>query len=76
MKQKLRNIEIIPSKRQRPNLKKILIRTKFTSQENTENTPKVKKCKDKRCETCKKIVVCSQIEIDKQNKTLFDIKMK
>ena len=42
MKQKLSNIKIIPSKRQPPNLKKILIRAKFTSQENNDNAPKVK----------------------------------
>jgi len=44
-------MKIIRSKRQPPNLKKILARAKLTTQENIDNVPKVRKCNDKRCET-------------------------
>ena len=44
------------------------------SENGINSTPKVTKCNDERCETCKQIVVCSQVVINKPNKTLFNIK--
>ena len=74
LKNKIENTKIIPSKRQPQNLKRILTRAKFTSENRIDSKPKVTKCDDKRCETCKQIVVCSQVVINKPNKTLFNIK--
>ena len=74
LKNKIENTKIIPRKRQPQNLKRILTRAKFTSDSLIDSTPKVTKCDDKRCETCKQTVVCSQVVINKPNKTLFNIK--
>ena len=46
---KIQLTDILHSRRQPPNLKKILTKAKFTS--NTEK-PKVSKCEDPRCGTC------------------------
>ena len=49
---------------------------KMTSEYLIDSTPKVTKCDDKRCETCKQIVVGSQVVVSKPNKTPFDVKNK
>ena len=74
MKRELNKTKLIPSKRQPVNLKRILTRAKFSSQVTVDDTPKVTKCRDERCKTCEQLVVCSQIEINKQSRLLFNIK--
>jgi len=46
IKQTVSNMKIFPRKWKPPNLKKILAKAKFTSQENIGSLPKVKKCND------------------------------
>ena len=73
----MKKIKLIPSRRQPENLKRILTRAKFESNYNTSNEPKISKCTDPRCQTCKEILVGSQVEIGpKDNKKTFNIKTK
>ena len=74
LKNKLQNTKLIQSKRQPQSLKRILTRAKFTTGDPIVDKPKVSKCNDKRCQTCKHIVECSQVEINKTSKTTFNIK--
>ena len=55
----LRNTKIIKSKRQPPNLKKLLTNAKFT---DTNAQPKVTKCNKPRCGTCSYIIEGHEIE--------------
>ena len=77
MNKEMKKIKLIPSRRQPENLKRILTRAKFESNYNTSNEPKISKCTDPRCQTCKEILVGSQVEIGpKDNKKTFNIKTK
>ena len=73
MNEAMKNMKLIPSKRQAPNLKRILTRAKFGS--TSKDKTKVTQCKDPRYHTCKEILVGNQIELgSKSNKTTFNIK--
>ena len=74
LQNKLQNTKLIQSKRQPQSLKRILTRAKFTTGDPIVDKPKVSKCNDKRCQTCKHIVECSQVEINKTSITTFNIK--
>ena len=77
MDKAMKEIKLIPSRRQPENLKRILTRAKFATNYGTSNEPKVSQCKDPRCQTCKEILVGSQVEIgSKDNKAIFNIKTK
>ena len=70
----MQNIKLIPSKRQAPNLKRILTRAKFESTPKREKD-KVTQCEDPRCHTCKEILVGNQVELGSKNsKKIFNIK--
>jgi len=73
MNEAMKNMKLIPSKRQAPNLKRILTRAKFGSP--SKEKTKVTQCKDPRCHTCKEILVGNQVELgSKNNKKTFNIK--
>ena len=57
MDKAMKEIKLIPSRRQPENLKRILTRAKFATDYTTPNEPKVSQCKDPRCQTCKEILV-------------------
>ena len=71
MKQAVTNKRIIQSKRQPPNLKKMLTRARFTMEE-TDSQPKIQRCKDTRCKTCHKLgtLYMSSLAWDAENNTL------
>lgn len=60
MKSLMKDTKIIKSKRQPPNLKRMLTSAKFTT---SENSCTVKKCGDKRCKCCSNIQEASTITI-------------
>lgn len=66
----LNNTKIIMSKRQAPNLKKLLTKAKIN---NTLSKPTVSKCQNKRCGTCAHILEGSEIKFKAQTKP-FTIK--
>ena len=70
LKNKLQNTKLIQSKRQPQSLKRILTRAKFTTGDPIVDKPKVSECNDKRCQTCKHIVECSQVEIKQAKRRL------
>ena len=73
MNEAMKNMKLIPSKRQAPNLKRILTRATFGSTLKEKN--KVTQCKDPRCHTGKEILVGNQVELGcKNNKRTFNIK--
>ena len=76
MKKSLENTRIIPSKRQPPNLKKVLTRARFTKHPRAEDQQnKVRKCLDLKCEVCEELQVGSHVKLGKgNNKTPFNIK--
>ena len=78
MKKSLENTRIIQSKRQPPNLKKILTRARFTTDPRAEDQQnKVRKCSDLKCEACKELQAGSHVKLGKgNNKTPFKIKAK
>ena len=78
MKKSLENTRIIPSKRQPPNLKKILTRARFTTDPRAEDQQNnVRKCLDLKCEVCKELQVGSHVKLGKgNNKTPLNIKAK
>ena len=72
MKQALKGVKYISSKRQPANLKQLLTRAKFTSSQKDHIGSH--KCGDKRCGTCPHITSGSEIMIKSTQKT-FSIKM-
>nr|XP_022299146.1 uncharacterized protein LOC111107980 [Crassostrea virginica] len=70
MKKILDNSQVIKSKRQSPNLKKILTRAFFSSQ--TQEVPTVKRCNKPRCGTCPYIAGGSDFHF--KNGSKFTIK--
>ena len=73
MNEAMKNMKLIPSKRQAPNLKQIHTRAKFGSTSKENN--KVMQCKDPRCHTFKEKLVGNQAELgSKNNKKTFNIK--
>ena len=74
MKQATTNKRIIQSKRQPPNLKKMLTRARFTL-EKTDSQPKIQRCKDTRCKTCHVLQTGSEIRLG-QKRERFEIKRK
>ena len=69
MKQAMTNKRIIQSKRQPPNLMKMLTRARFTMEE-TDSQPKIQRCK-----TCHKLQTESEIRLG-QKRERFEIKRK
>ena len=74
MKQAMTNKRIILSKRQPPNLKKMLTRARFTMEE-TDSQPKIKRCKNTRCKSCHELQTGSEIRPG-QKRERFEIKRK
>ena len=74
MKQTMTNKRIIQSKRQPPNLKKMLTRAKFTMEE-TDSQAKIQRCKGTRCKTCHELQTRSEIRLS-QRRERFEIKRK
>ena len=64
----LKEIELIPSRRQPDNLKRILTRAKFETNYNTSNEPKIPQCNDPHCQTSKDILVGTQVKIGPRTK--------
>ena len=74
MKQEMTIKRIILSKRQPPNLKKMLTRARFTMEE-TDSQPKIQRCKDTRCKSCHELQTGSEIRLG-QKRERFEIKRK
>ena len=71
MKDVIKSTKFIPSKRQAPNLRKLLTKAKFTTKSNEGSH----KCNDKRCATCPYLKETKQIHITSTDK-YFNIREK
>ena len=77
MKKAIQNVQLINSKRQPPNLKKLLTRAKFVedTDDNDLHEEKDKKCNRRKCGTCELIGNCSEVKLN-NIKAPFKIKAK
>ena len=77
MNKAMKEIKILPSRRQPENLKRILTRAKFETNYTTSTEPKISRCNDPRCQTCKEILVGSRVPIGpKEKRITFSIKTR